>query len=217
MESKHTPTPWRVGRKSQRSILSTDGITHIAQALPNHEADAVRIVDCVNACEGQNLMDVECATAHKQAVFVWETEMMKAIGEDGVGSVSTAIAELKQQRDELQRWKNEALATFNPIFDFEHPNMKLGESKVEFILALAKQRDAYVAQDKEIRTLIDADENESTYDEVARLKAQYDKLSAIGKSHIDKDLERICKLSAALTEAAKLLDECQNTYFQSLK
>jgi len=39
--------------------------------------------------------------AHKQGVITWEKSMMAAIGEDGVGSVTKAIAKLKAQRDAL--------------------------------------------------------------------------------------------------------------------
>ncbi|MDQ0628052.1 hypothetical protein [Pantoea agglomerans] len=39
--------------------------------------------------------------AHKQDVITWEKAMMAAIGEDGVGCVVRAIAELKAERDAL--------------------------------------------------------------------------------------------------------------------
>lgn len=38
---------------------------------------------------------------HRDAVMAWEKAMMEAVGEDGVGSVTEAIAKIKQQRDEL--------------------------------------------------------------------------------------------------------------------
>ncbi len=41
----------------------------------------------------------ELAIAFKEAEMVWEKTMMAAIGEDGVGSVSEAIAALKAERD----------------------------------------------------------------------------------------------------------------------
>lgn len=43
----------------------------------------------------------ERTEASLDAERTWETMMMKAIGEDGPGSVATAIGLLKQQRDEL--------------------------------------------------------------------------------------------------------------------
>ena len=46
-----------------------------------------------------------------------------------------------KERDELARWKKEALATFEPILRFEHPELKLGESRVAFLLLLSKERD----------------------------------------------------------------------------
>lgn len=49
--------------------------------------------------------------AHMQAEMVWEKAMMAAIGEDGVGCVVRAIAELKAQRDALAA-ENAALKEF---------------------------------------------------------------------------------------------------------
>jgi hypothetical protein len=49
--------------------------------------------------------------AHMQAEMVWEKAMMAAIGEDGVGCVVRAIAELKAQRDALAA-ENAALKGF---------------------------------------------------------------------------------------------------------
>jgi hypothetical protein len=135
---KHTPTPWVVSDNDHGFIASLSTATFVCRFFdrneydyPNHIANAQRIVDCVNACEGI------------------------------------------ENPSELQNSHREYLLTRSLLRDMQ------------------KERDAYVSQDKEIRTLIDADENESTYDEVARLKAKYD------------------KLQADLAEAAKLLDECR--------
>lgn len=43
----------------------------------------------------------ESRDAHMQAEMTWEKSMMAAIGEDGVGCVVRAIAELKAERDAL--------------------------------------------------------------------------------------------------------------------
>ncbi|MGL3999833.1 hypothetical protein ACR3LR_08440 [Pantoea eucalypti] len=48
---------------------------------------------------------------YRNAEVSWEKAMMEAIGEDGVGSVSRAIAELKAQRDALAA-ENAALARY---------------------------------------------------------------------------------------------------------
>ena len=58
------------------------------------------------------------------------------------------IQRLKEEIDKLKMWKKEALIVFQPIFDFENPEMKLGESKVEFIIKLAKERDHYMYKSK---------------------------------------------------------------------
>jgi hypothetical protein len=90
MSEKYTPEPWN-GNTHQ-------GLGAKGKILP--KADYHRATDCVNACAGQRIDLVELATAHYDSCVLWETEMMKAIGEDGVGPVSEAIAKLKAQRDE---------------------------------------------------------------------------------------------------------------------
>lgn len=102
--ANETQTPWEHihmfdGEEIIRGNLNQDEPTIIA--VLKSQVDAERIVTCVNACEGQDIETVKLATAHRDACFTWETEMMKAIGEDGVGSVVAAINILKLQRDEL--------------------------------------------------------------------------------------------------------------------
>ena len=52
------------------------------------------------------------------------------------------LERVKAERDELLRWKNEALMVYRPILDFQHPEMRLGESKVTTVMKFAKERDA---------------------------------------------------------------------------
>lgn len=70
-------------------------------ADPFDEETGLRIVEVMNACLGQTIENVKLATAHREACFLWESEMMNTIGEDGVGSVKQKIFELKQQCREL--------------------------------------------------------------------------------------------------------------------
>ena len=115
---KHTPEPWQLttitfelrNTDSAAAIYGPSSVNNGACLIADisrspgddtAEANAVRIVDCVNACAGQNIEDVKLATAHKEACVLWETEMMKAIGEDGVGSVSKAISALQKQNEIL--------------------------------------------------------------------------------------------------------------------
>lgn len=75
--------------------------------------------------------------ATDDAERLWEVTMMELVGEDGIGSVRSAINLIKAQRD--QAWKD----------------------------------------NKEIRSIIEADENESTVDEVRKLWGlgiRYDKI-----------------------------------------
>jgi len=50
--------------------------------------------------------------------------------------------DLIKERDQLRQWKTEALMVFGKIFTFDHPELKLGESRVECVLRLARERDA---------------------------------------------------------------------------
>ncbi len=105
---KQKPEPWAVGPNGVYVITGKDVI-----AICSDEVHAARIVDCVNACAGQNLEDVKLAKSYKNACMLWESEMMRTIGEDGVGSVIAAIQKLKSERDELlhelNKLKNQTL------------------------------------------------------------------------------------------------------------
>lgn len=53
----HTPTPWKVGSKYVTDIYTTRAFNAIARTVDSQsdgedEANAARIVACVNACEG---------------------------------------------------------------------------------------------------------------------------------------------------------------------
>lgn len=54
---KHTPGPWRIVPEGFHSTLVSEGQPEIGQII--HEANARRIVACVNACEGINTKDLE--------------------------------------------------------------------------------------------------------------------------------------------------------------
>lgn len=66
-EQKHTPGPWHVGRKVGNMIYARDGLDVIAECdssiddVPRSvgEANARRIVACVNECEGISTADLE--------------------------------------------------------------------------------------------------------------------------------------------------------------
>jgi hypothetical protein len=56
---KHTKEPWKIRRFGEKIIISTPTIDKhfmcIGQIHMNRSEDAQRIVDCVNACAGQDL------------------------------------------------------------------------------------------------------------------------------------------------------------------
>jgi chromosome segregation ATPase len=70
-------------------------------------ANAERIVECVNACNKAPIQTIELAELHREACVTWEREMKKAIGEDGVGSVVEAIRKLKAENEALREHVNE--------------------------------------------------------------------------------------------------------------
>ena len=49
-----------------------------------------------------------------------------------------------------ERWVSEAEAILNSIYSFEHPQLKLGSSKVEVLLQMAKERDQLLDQLKKL-------------------------------------------------------------------
>lgn len=54
------------------------------------------------------------------------------------------IVELEAERDELARWKSEAIDLYKPITEFEHPELKLCDSRVETIMRLVAERDQFL-------------------------------------------------------------------------
>lgn len=104
-ETKHTPEPW-VGNADYIIGHNQELICSLSE---HHTAKVIseRIVECVNACAGQNIEDVKLATAHKDACFEWERTMMELVGEDGPGSVREAVNKLKAERDDLNTVTND--------------------------------------------------------------------------------------------------------------
>jgi hypothetical protein len=123
-ETKHTPEPWLVNFNSMS--VPTISAKYERIALVDTcggygPANARRIVACVNACAGMADPEAEIdkikaeRDASHAAEMAWERAMMAAIGEDGIKSVSEAIAKLKAERDELLA----ALETFRCSLYFE--------------------------------------------------------------------------------------------------
>ena len=80
-----------------------------------------RIVECVNAFEG----------IEDPKEFMYFVKKLKL---DDFERVSN-------ENKRLKKWQADAMKILKKIMDFEHPEMKLGESKIDFILKLAPQRD----------------------------------------------------------------------------
>lgn len=101
--AKHTPGPWSTTTTTHiigSGLIVASVQTGLDTAI--QQANAKRIVECVNACEGQSIENVKLATAHRDACMQWETTMMRLVGEDGIGSVETAITQLKDQNARLK-------------------------------------------------------------------------------------------------------------------
>lgn len=82
-------------------------IEHMAQGLPpssigkDHEEVVIFLAKSLLTAQQKLDAAIKRGDACMQAEIVWEKAMMAAIGEDGVGSVVRAIAELKAERDAL--------------------------------------------------------------------------------------------------------------------
>ena len=107
------PLPWASNPELPTILNDADKKMNIICATHNinegHESALLsRIADCVNALEGVDSPKefVELATAHREAVIMWETTLMGAIGEDGPASVVLAIEGLKQSITSEANQKN---------------------------------------------------------------------------------------------------------------
>ena len=88
-ENKHTPEPWQVFEDDPRAIVTKENpmlsllsVGEDGLAIMYEEADARRIVACVNACAGI------------------DTELLEII-EDNDKTLAGVIANVEKQRDEL--------------------------------------------------------------------------------------------------------------------
>lgn len=85
--------------------MNQNDIEHLAQGFPpphigkDHEEVVIELAGHVLSLQQKLNKANKLAIAFKEAEMVWEKTMMAAIGEDGVGSVSKAIATLKEERD----------------------------------------------------------------------------------------------------------------------
>ena len=85
--------------------MNQNDIEHLAQGFPpshigkDHEEVVIELAGHVLSLQQKLNKTNELANAYNEAEMAWEKAMMAAIGEDGVGSVSKAIAALKAERD----------------------------------------------------------------------------------------------------------------------
>lgn len=115
--SEHTKEPWALDDTDDGLVLEGHerwpmDEEYICLLIDISKSDARRIVACVNACAGWTTEDLEAGaiSASVDTEMQWERAMMAAIGEDGVKSVSDAIATLKAQRDGMLAALQMALA-----------------------------------------------------------------------------------------------------------
>lgn len=116
MRNPLTPTPWAVAEKDKSYILDAQGFMPIARVYYfEGYSNTQHIVDCVNACEGQDIETVKLATAHRNACMDWETTMMRLVGEDGTVSAKDAITKLHTDRDRLRSALQGLINAVNPL------------------------------------------------------------------------------------------------------
>lgn len=65
MRNQLTPTPWAVAFEDKSYILDAQGVIIARVYYFEGYSNSQHIVDCVNACEGQDIETVKLATAHR--------------------------------------------------------------------------------------------------------------------------------------------------------
>lgn len=101
-KNKHTEGKWLT---ENGLMVKSESGTYVGYLEDFSDADAERVIACVNACvkfsnydlSGNLLEMIEAAERS------WEKTMMEAIGEDGPASVSYAIQRLRNERDEYKQ------------------------------------------------------------------------------------------------------------------
>lgn len=141
----YTPAPWvcediLTNTYSTGDIKTADGLKTIARitayefynvSIEEASANIQRIVDCVNACEGQPLDLVRFAKGHHDHCCKWEQMMMELVGEDSHMAVRHAIELLKSQRD----------AAFGELKEIrEHIGADENESTYDEVVRLMKHK-----------------------------------------------------------------------------
>lgn len=125
----HTPKPWHVDQiqlKDFRVTLNNGTIDVWSKLTFNGErispekaqSNAHRIVECVNACEGQDIETVKLATAHRNACMLFESMLMETVGEDGILSAKEAINKMKQDHEALKTELRNALESIANGYSF---------------------------------------------------------------------------------------------------
>lgn len=190
-ENKHTPEPWPVF--SDIATTLTPDPEGAPAAILSWD-DYIRARACVNACARietslleefpggingfSNIAIAKQRDAAIAAERVWESSMMKAVGEDGPGDVVKAIEAIKRQRDELQTKANAMAETINAIAGlctYQH------ESKEDFIgrvrAVLGDDPDLRVSSVRKECDVLNA-ENAALNDYCAKVEKQRDELLA---------------------------------------
>jgi len=98
---------------TRREPARSDEVSHLRQQLADAEQVITNARNAVRVKEGESLVLaierlIADRNAHRDDVLLWERTMMSSIGEDGVGSVTKAIEELKTKLGYATK-QNEAL------------------------------------------------------------------------------------------------------------
>lgn len=112
MSTEHTPEPWFIRTdcvvENMKFIHSEKTGWHICSILnvDRGRADAQRIIECVNACAGQNIEVVKLATQHREDCLQYESTLEKIIAvfdekEVKYDTIFQDIKALKEERDKL--------------------------------------------------------------------------------------------------------------------
>jgi len=130
---KHTPEPWKLSKDYyfDRFIHGSYGETRIVTGVGSqHEANANRIVACVNALHDMDSKEIDeiRAWAHGSGIG-----MALAMKDKAIGEYQLLVSDMEKQRDELL----EAMLSVRGILE-TYPDKMLCNGEADAIIAFCK-------------------------------------------------------------------------------
>lgn len=111
---------------------------HTPEPWRLHDADSTTIM--ADTKSGEVKLIADCGTSRNNTFSEMQSNTKRIV------SCVNAMA----GKPAPERWVSEAEAILNSIYSFEHPQLKLGSSKVEVLLQMAKEREQLLEQLKRL-------------------------------------------------------------------